>query len=214
MTVMMIVRVIVVMLSLTMIVMRMIVMLVVVIVAGVLVTGMIFVIVTMMAVILVPMRRMTTAGIGAALRIERRFDGDDARAEATHHLLDDVIAPDAQALADDLGRQMTIAEMPRDPHQMLRIGAADFHQRLGCCDHFDQPAVFEYQRIAAAQRDGLFQVQQEFQPARAGHRHAPPVPVVEIEHHRIGGTRPASRRVNLRRADHDGRLIVSALPRR
>ena len=42
--------------------------------------------------------RMAAAGIGAAFGIERRLDLDDARAEPLHHRLDDVIAPDAQAL--------------------------------------------------------------------------------------------------------------------
>jgi len=126
--------------------------------------------------------RMAAAGIGAAFGIERRLDLDHARAEPLHHLLDHVIAPDTQTLGHDLRRQMTVAEMPGDPDQMVRIGAANFNQRLRRRDHFDQPAVVEHQCIAAAQRDGVFQIEQEFKPARSGHRHAPPVPVVEIEH--------------------------------
>ena len=133
------------------------------------------------------------AGIGAAFGIERRLDLDDARAEALHHRLDDVIAPDPQALGHDLGRQMPVAEMPGDPNQMMRIDAADFHQRLRRGDHFDQPAVLEHQRVAAAQRYGVFKIEQEFEPARADHRHPPPVPVVEIEHDGIGGA-PAVQR--------------------
>ena len=58
------------------------------------------------------------AGIGAALGIERRLDLDDAGAKPLHHRLDDMIAPDAQALWHDLRRQMTVAEMPGDPDQM------------------------------------------------------------------------------------------------
>ena len=69
---------------------------------------------------------MHGAGIGAAFGIERRLDLDDARAETPDHRLDHVIAPDAQALGHDLGRQMAIAEMPGDADQMLRIVAADF----------------------------------------------------------------------------------------
>ena len=143
------------------------------------------------------------AGIGAAFGIERRLDLDDARAQPLHHRLDDVIAADAQALRHDLRRQMAVAEMPGDPDQMQRIGAADLEQRLGGRDHLDQPAVFQHQRIAAAQRDGVFQIEQEFQPARARHRHPPPVPVVEIEHDGIGrGLRPAMLAQNVGRADH------------
>ena len=63
--------------------------------------------------------RMAWRGrIGAAFGIERRLDLDHARAQPLHHRLDDVVAPDAQALRHDLGRQMAVAEMPGDPHQM------------------------------------------------------------------------------------------------
>ena len=76
-------------------------------------------------------------------------------------------------------------------------------KRLGGRDHLDQPSVLQHQRIAAAQRDGVFQIEQEFQPARTRHRHPPPVPVVEIEHDGIGrGVRPAMLAQDLCRADH------------
>jgi hypothetical protein len=151
-------------------------------------------------------RRMgVTARIGAAFGIERRLDLDDARAQPFHHRLDDVIAADAQAFRHDLGRQMTIAEMPGDPDQMQRISAADFEQRLCGGHHLDQPAVFEDQRIAAAQRDRVLEIEQEFQPARPRHRHPPPVPVVEIEYDGIGRRlRPAMLPEDLSRADHVG----------
>ncbi|MGY4157242.1 hypothetical protein ACVINW_003084 [Bradyrhizobium sp. USDA 4461] len=126
-------------------------------------------------------------GIGAALGIERRFDLDDSGPQPLHHCLDHVIPADAQALRHDLRRQMAVAEMPGDPDQMMRIAAADFHERLGGCDHLDEAPVLEYQRIAAAQRDRVLEVEQEFEPARPGHSHAPPVPVVEIEHDGVGG---------------------------
>ena len=148
-------------------------------------------------------RRVGVAGIGAAFGIERRLDLDDARAEALHHRLDHVIPADAKALRHDLGRQVAIAEMPSDPDQMQGIGAADFEQRLGGRHHLDEPSVFQHQRIAAAQRDGVFQIEQEFQPARARHRHPPPVPIVEIEHDGIGrGLRPAMLAQDFGRADH------------
>lgn len=165
----------------------------------------------MMAVVMMIMtvRRMTAAGICPAFGIERRFDGDDARAEAPHHILDHMIAPDAKPLADNLCRQMAIAEMPRDADQMMRIGAANFHQRLRRRHHLDQPPVFQHQRIAAAQRHRFLQIEQELQSARAGHRHAAPVPIVETEDHGIGGRGPTAGRMNLRRADHDVSFCTS-----
>ena len=146
---------------------------------------------------------MAVAGIGATFGIERRFDLDHARAEPPHHRLDDVIAPDAQTFGHDLRRQMTVTEMPGNTNQMVRISAPDLDQRLRRCDHLDQPAIVEHQRVATAQRHRVLQIKQEFKPARARHRHPPPVPVVEIQHDSIGrGFRPAMLTMDLGCADH------------
>ena len=126
------------------------------------------------------------AGIGAAFGIERCFDLDQARAQPSQHRLDHMIAADAQSPLRDLGRQVPIAEVPGEADQMLRIAPPDFQQRLGRGHHLDQSAIFEHQRVAAAQGDRMFQIEQEFQPARALHHHPPTVAIVKIEHDAIG----------------------------
>jgi hypothetical protein len=91
---------------------------------------------------------------------------------------------------------------------MLRVAPANFQQRLRCRDHLDQPVIVEHQRIAAAQHRGVFQVKQERKSARARHRHPPPVPIVEIEHHGIGGLAcPAMLLADFGGADHARKLI-------
>jgi hypothetical protein len=151
---------------------------------------------------------VATTVISATFGIEWRFDLDHARAQSLHHRLDDMVAPDTQAPRRDLRRQMAVAEMPGDPNQMLRIGAANFGQRLRCRDDLDQPVIVEHQRVTAAQHRGIFQVEQEFKPARTRHRHSPPMAVVEIEHDRIGWRLvPAMLAADLRGTDH-----VAAVP--
>jgi hypothetical protein len=146
---------------------------------------------------------VAVAVIGAAFGIERRLDLDDPRAETFHHFLDHVVATDAQRLGRNLRRQVAIAEVPGDANQVLWIGAADFEQRLRRCDHFDQSPILQHQRIATAQSRGVFEIEKEFEPARAGHRHAPPVTIVEVEHDRIGRSlAPAMMFRDLDGADH------------
>ncbi|MHC2382472.1 hypothetical protein ACVIHA_006870 [Bradyrhizobium liaoningense] len=170
--------------------------------------------VVVMRLVIVPMR-VAGIGIGPAFGIERRLDLDHARAEALHHGLDDVVAADAQGLGHDLRRQMAIAEMPADPDEMVRIAAADLQQRLGRRDHFDQPPVLQHQRVAAAQRDGMLQVEQEFEPPRARHHHTAAVPIVEIEHDRIRRRfREAVLSPDLRRPDHASYLFTVSRPSR
>jgi hypothetical protein len=147
--------------------------------------------------------RGVCGGIGAALGIERSLDLDHASAKPLHHRLDDMVTADAQALTDDLRRQMAVAEMPGDTYQMQGISAPNFSKRLGRRHYFNQPSVFQHQRVATAQRDGVLEIEQEFEAARARHRHPPPVAVVEIKHDRIGGRfHPPILSPNLRRAHH------------
>jgi hypothetical protein len=98
---------------------------------------------------------------------------------------------------------MPVAKMPGDAHQMLWIASFDLEQRLGRRDHFNQPPIVEHQRVAAAQCNHVFQIEQEFEAARAGHRHPPPMAIVEIEHHSVGsGVLPAMLRFDFSGADH------------
>jgi hypothetical protein len=147
--------------------------------------------------------RVAITGIGATLRVERRFDLDQTCSEPLHHRFDHVVASDAQAASGDLRRQVTISEMPGDANQMLRIAAADFHQRLRRRNNFHQPAVFKHQCVATTQRHRIFEIQQELEPARPRHRHPPPVTIVKIEHDGVGRRLiPAMLAANLRGADH------------
>jgi hypothetical protein len=123
--------------------------------------------------------------IGAALGIERRLDGDDAGPEPARHILDHMIAPDAQAFLHQFGRQMAIAEMPGDPDQGGGIGAPNFGQWFGGGDDFDDAPVVERQTVAGPQHHGVRQVEQEGEAAHSGHRHATAVAVVIIENDRV-----------------------------
>lgn len=194
------------------VVMRMIMMIVRVVMAVVIMAmvGMIVMRVIVMAMIvamaMVVSMIMGGAGIGSALRIERRLDLGQPATETTDHLLDDVVAADPKAPWRDLGRQMPVAEMPGNPYQVLRIAAADFDQRFGRGHHLDEAAILEDQRVTTAQRDRLLKVQHECKPADACHRHAPTVTIVEVEHHgvdRFGRPLPAARRHHRKRTDHD-----------
>jgi hypothetical protein len=189
-------------------------MVVVIVVVPVVIMAMIMVVVMVMivavvvammivAMIMMAVRMFRGGGIGAAFGIEWRFDFDDFGAEALHHVLDHVIAADAQPLGHDLRRQMAIAEMPGDTHEMTGIGAANLDQRFGGCDHLDHAAVFQHQTVAAAQCDSLGKVEQEFQATGARHRHASAMAPVEIEDDGIGGLfRPARLAEHLGGADH------------
>ena len=81
--------------------------------------------------------------VGAAFGIKRRFDRRQPCAEPAQHIFDNVIAPDAQSLADDLDVDVTIADMPREACQIVSIRSGDFIEQ-------EFRAAFAAQHDAAA----------------------------------------------------------------
>jgi hypothetical protein len=144
---------------------------------------MVMVVVVMIVIMKVVAVMLVMAGdVGAAFRVERRLDLEDTDAKALHHLLDHVIAANPQMSAGNLDRQVSVAEMPGDPHQLPRVGAANLDQRFWRSNNFNQSTIFEHERVTAAQRDGLRQIEQELQPARGGHRKPAAMPIVKLKH--------------------------------
>ena len=88
----------------------------------------------------VPMRFVDARRIGAALRIEWRFDLSDLNSEAAQHRLDDMVTPQSKPVRQDLNRQVPVAKVPGGARQLCGIGAANFGQRLGRGDDFNKIA--------------------------------------------------------------------------
>jgi hypothetical protein len=146
---------------------------------------------------------VATVRVGAALGIERRFDLDHERAETSCHCFDHVVAADAKPFAGNLCRQVAVSQMPGNANEMLRIAATNFSQRLRRCDYLDETAVFQHQRVAAAQRDRAFEVEQELKSARAGHCHPAPMTIIEAENDGVSrGLFPVVPALNVGRTDH------------
>jgi len=170
---------------------------------------MIVVVIVIMAVAVIMVVMMGLRGvalglhIGAALGIERRLERDHAGPETHGHRLDDGVAADAQRLWHDFGRQMTVAEVPGDAGQGQWVCGPDLRQRFGLGEHFDHASVLEVQPIAAAQHCRFGEVEQEFEPADAGHGDTPAIALVEVEHHRIRrSARPMAGRDDFVSAQH------------
>ena len=129
-----------------------------------LVTAMLVVVMVIMVVVMIVTRmavhfmRRAGTGVSATFGVERRFNLDHPRTKPLDHALNDMIAANSQSPRRDLRRQMAITEMPGDANQMLRIVAADFQKRLRRSHDFDQPAVLQHQRVAATQRDRMFEI--------------------------------------------------------
>ena len=125
---------------------------------------------------------MASTCIGSAFGVKRRFNLHNLRTKTAHHVFNDMIPADAQALAHDLRWQMAVAEVPRHAHHMLHVARTDFRQRLRRGQHFNTPSIIQHQRVARAQQQCVRQIEHEGQPAHALHGNASAMPVIVVEH--------------------------------
>jgi len=127
--------------------------------------------------VLVHARRL----IGAAFRLERRFDLDHLGAKPGRHGGEKMVAPQPDGIRQDLCRRVTVAEMPGDARELQRIVQANLVEGLGRRLDGDDAPVFEYEAVAVPQADRFGEIEQERDPAPSRHRHPPAMPVVIVE---------------------------------
>ena len=137
---------------------------------------------TMAVCVLVSMHVMI---VSAMLRIEGRFQWRQPRAKAAQHVLDHVVAPDPQPVADDLYVDVPVTDMPGEPRQFMHIRRRDLDERLRPADNPDDGAIVKDQAIAIVQRRGLRQIEQKARAALAAQNDAPAMALMGIERDRI-----------------------------
>jgi len=119
------------------------------------------------------------------LGIEGRVDRRDHGAKPRRHLLQHVIAPDAEPVADDLHIGVTIAEMPSKLNQRQRRPDSHLSQGFGLASNQHDPTIVEHDAVAIAQRHGLVEVQQKLGAAFALQHDAAAMPVARIESDKV-----------------------------
>ena len=127
-----------------------------------------------------------SVSIGAALGVERALDTAHLGAQPVHHVGDHVIVADVDDALTDLGGEVPVAEVPGDPRQLVRIGAADLEKRLGRRLDGNEGAILEPDAVARAQARRFGEIEQEGEPLRSGQHEAPPRTLVVVEPHDVG----------------------------
>lgn len=109
----------------------------------------------MIVVVTVMTVGMRMLRVSAALRIERRLDRHQSRAQRFQRCFERAVGPHAQPVGENLHRHVAVAEMPGKARQMREIAAANLDEGLGLDHHIDEAAVIELQRVAVAQQQRL-----------------------------------------------------------
>ena len=160
----------------------------------------------------VPLVRVCVLGrfIGARVRLERRLDMRNLCAEPAHHVFQHVIAAHTNAIGENFGLRVPVADVIGDARKLSWIGAAHLGQFFRRSDDLDQPTVFQNERIATAQRHGFGQIQKKLRAPRARHRHAAAMAPFVVQNDGVGrGRLPGALGADEVRADHVSSLSVA-----
>ena len=137
-----------------------------------------------MIVMVVPVR--LAIAIGATFRIEGGEERRHGCTEPLQHFLDDVIVTDTQSIAEELSRQMPVAKVPGDAHEIGWAHGSNFQEALGNRLDQDQTPVLKLKGIAVLHHGRLLEIKQEDGLADAPHHKTAAVTVVALESKRIG----------------------------
>jgi len=123
-----------------------------------------------------------------------------------------MIAANAQALTHQLRGQVPIAEMPGNFNQMGRVVGKDLDKILRLGQHFDKPAVFQFQPVAVVEMDRRGFVEEEGQAARPGQDRPAAVAVVKVKGDAVGRSCcPGACGVDLVNADHAASITFAII---
>ena len=119
--------------------------------------------------------------VSAAFGLKGRLQLDEDRSKAAQHVFDDVIWPNAERLTSELGRDMSIAEMPRQTHKLAGIPVGDIDDGLrGRAD--DEPtAVLDLQAVSIAHCSRGVQVKKHLVALIGDQADTTAVPIVVVE---------------------------------
>src|SRR5262245_21856226 len=139
-------------------------------------------------VIVRAMQDTVMVAVRAAFGLKSCLKRHNRRSEAAQHVFDDVIRPNPKSVAADLGRHMTIAEMPRESHELTRFRVSDVDEGLGRCSNDEPRPVIELQAVSIGHVDRGGQIEKDLVALIADQADAATMPMVEIESDRAGGT--------------------------
>lgn len=114
-----------------------------------------------------------------------------------------MIPPDPEAIVQELGRKVTVAEVPRNLDKMCGVRRFDFHQVFGFCQDLYEAAIFEFQSVSVTKVYGCRFVQKNSQTLVARQNGSAAMSIFSVERYLICGlTLPVTMRMNLGDPDH------------
>lgn len=140
----------------------------------------------MVMVMVVVVSLDTAVTVGPSLRIEGGDERCHPSPETLHHVLDHMVAPNAQRAGNKLGRQVAVAQVPGNAQQGVRRRGLYLDKVLGRGEHRDDAPVRKPQAVAVMKVNRLRHVEEHLRAARAIEHGAAAVPVLPVKHDTVG----------------------------
>src|SRR4029077_12966606 len=119
--------------------------------------------------------------VRAAFGLERSIDLLENGAESVKHILDHMVRTDAKAVVSNVGRQMTIAEMPCKAHKLARIFMPHLDNRLRGRLNHEPPPIVKLHTISISHCDSLRKIKKDILALIRREPNPASVPGIEIE---------------------------------
>ena len=143
------------------------------------------IIVIVVVVMMVVMAPHICTGFG----IERRLDFVHMASQVFDHIANYVIGANADAVVQQLHRQVAVAEVPCDPHKLAFLVRMNLQQFLRLGADLYHAAVVQREPVAMAQPHCLRQIEHDFGPCFGTEQDAAAVASVVVDQDTMGGRR-------------------------
>jgi hypothetical protein len=124
---------------------------------------------------------MLMTAVSAAFGLKGRLQLDEDRSKPVQHVFDDVIWPYAERLISELGWNMSIAEMPRQTHELTGIAVSDIDDGLRRRANDVPTTILNLQAVSIAHRGCGVQVKKHLVALIGDQADTTTVPIVVIE---------------------------------
>jgi len=124
---------------------------------------------------------MLMTAVSAAFGLKGRLQLDEDRSKAAQHVFDDVIWPYAERLTAELGWDVSVAEVPRQTHELTDIAVSDIDDGLRCRANDEPTAVLDLQAVSISHRGRGIQVKKHQVALIGDQAHTTAVSIVVIE---------------------------------
>jgi hypothetical protein len=124
---------------------------------------------------------MMMTAVSAAFGLKGRLQLDEDRSKPVQHVFDDVIWPYAERLISELSWNMSIAEMPRQTHELTDIAVSDIDDGLRRRANDEPTAVLDLQAVPITHPGRGVQVKKHLVALIGDQADTTAVPIVVIE---------------------------------